>query len=516
MKNKLESLGMGFAFLILVLMMLPRVLAPAGYSLFGSGVAVAPLLGLVIFVVLIARYESGWAILLMLYAMDVSLPVKGIIAPALNLFYGFAIVTHIIWQVQSRSKFFQKEMLDTFLVGYIMIAACRYLVDPALPSFGVSEGTGFRGYFLFFTSLLPFVILPRMISKQALERTPYMLLLISLIAITVRLIIFFAAPEIFASYFDGSYAVAPSTVRYVLMNKAATVLAISSVAILFYGKPSLPMRWVCMGATGLGLVGLFLSGTRALTLSVLMALLFQLVCARKWMLAASLSIVAAVLIAIAHTVTPSSSGPVAAIIRAFSIGGLASHGYTGESYLTGETVEWRVSLWSLCIDSIKQYPWLGRGLSAEYVEAMLSPTVLFSPSSKYAYLAKQALLDSGGSHNAWLGPFVTFGIPAGFLYFIYVVRRFKKLITASLKHTFPSNLTVIGSILASWAVFQSVKSLTEGGTVAIEVMLLCAISHTLELHGWKTGKASAPAMAGPDPTSCTEAEPVADSTDSVS
>ena len=483
MKNKLEAFGLALAFLVVVLMILPRMLATAGYSLLVRGVVIAPLVGAAIFIVLMAHFEAGWVILLLLFCLDISVPVKGITAPALNLFYGFALAAHCFWLLQARGNLMRREMLDRYLVTYIAIAAGHYIANPALPSFGASEGTGFRGYFLFFTSVLPFIILPRMLSARALERTPYILLVIALVVIPIRVAVFFLAPEVFAGFFGGAYAIAPSTIRYVLVSQAATVLAISSAAILFAGKPSLPMRWVCMAATGIGLLGLAITGTRSLALSACLAILFLLVCARQWTLVGLLSATLVVAIIAIRLISPSTAGPGASIIRAFSFGGLLPSKYAGEEYLTGETFTWRLELWRLCFESILQHPWFGRGISAEFAESVRSMSAMFWTNSAYDYCVKQSLLDTGSTHNMWLGPFVTFGIPAGCLYTIYVVRRFTKLIRLAVSHAFPSHLAAMGSLLAAWAIFHLAGSLTSGGTAAPDIMILCALSHVMEIYG---------------------------------
>ncbi len=397
-------------------------------------------------------------------------------------FFVLCTLGHVIRCILSKEPVLRRKHVPLTLAGYFLIAAVCYLRDPALPTFGKGEGSGFSQYVSFFCSFLPFVFLPQMISRKTLMRLPFWVMLASaLAAVFHTLLILYAEPHLQIIFISADHLAYAEQGRYSYLSRPAVLLFVSSLSVFFFSRRvsvfERPMAAVGMVA---GMVGIVLTGTRSLVLAAVAAVLCVLAAKRSWWgLATGVGMLLTLLV-VRVTLPTTDSEILKPVVR--SINFLTREkAYTRSAWQFEdvETMQWRLRLWEAGIRSARKYPLLGRGFSARY-SRRFSPYLLSLVSQRE--LAIENLLDTGGTHNMWLGPFVSFGIAAGILFTLFVVTRGWHLFRLAFRLRPDHDLFVTAQFLAVWLAACAALSMTTGGTVSTTLFLLLAVSVALDRH----------------------------------
>lgn len=438
-------------------------------------------LPLAVFITL-TRPQFAGRVLFALFVLDIQFFV-GMAAVNLVFLYGCVCVpTHIIRCVISKEPVFERKIWQPALVGYLLLAVVRYLRDPALPTFGEGEGSGFRMYFMFFATFIPFLIIPPFFNRKSLKNFPQFLMFAALAATGLRLGVALMPPSIVQRLLltssDMTYLMQG---RFSLLSVSSSCLLVSAMTLLFFSPRthSVSARLGYALAMALGTVGLLLTGTRALVVAAAGALLYVMIARGWWLRTFFCLVLLGFAISYIAGVNVNESSALAPVVRSLSVKvfGMDRGRVSTNPYLTQATLEWRMELWTRALASIRRYPLLGRGFSGRYSESVRSRA------GSYAYYYQwvtEGELDAGATHNLFIGPFLTFGIPAGLLFLLYVGQRLRAVLRLCRSVDRNNELYRMTRLIGVWTVFILGANLTSGGTVATIPMLIFALSHVTE------------------------------------
>lgn len=500
-----ERLGLALAVAIVVvyLLMVQREALQVAASPLLLGQTWLTFLGLPVVIWLMLRSPSfSWKLMFGLFILEAYLPVKFIPASVASVFNWLCLAIVLVQRSMAKSNLLKSYMLNLFLILYTALAVLRYLKDPALPTWGEGGGSGFARYFYFFSSFVPYVVLPHILPERDLRKLPGFLLGVSFAAFVLKLVvilfprgplaIFLATPQLLEYLTEARYSI--------LARSAGSLLLSSTVLFLFHRRGrGLPTAMLyALGALG-GLGGLFMTGTRSLVVGAAAAMVFAFIMRRWfWQLAVLMALFLAAVLAVSSTATD-YSGPLSPVVRSLTfsfVGGPRSR-HVASPYVTTDTFSWRQELWSRALRKIRENPLIGKGFYSQYADMVQWSAVSYG---SYTFYVMEGELGSGTTHNLFLGPVLTFGIPAGILFALYVLVQTWRLIRLCFTIPKDHEFYIPCQLLGTWVTYILVSNLTIGGTVATDLFLVLALSHVLIERVRAAASAPAPVPAAePEP-----------------
>jgi len=426
---------------------------------------------------LMVRFSVAFYIMLALLLLGIRIFAGESDVEALPLFNYLVTALAVVRLMINKGRESFREMLSPVLILYISLAVLRYIIEPALPSFGVGEGTGFKQYFRFYATLIPFFVLPYMVSRAMLEKLPERLFVLATVALVVKVVFFYLDVPALSAMF-GIRSADEFEGRMSFLAEPARVLWMSSV-VLASSRVRPRMKLGLFGLL-LALVGLLLTGTRALMGGAVVGGAVGLaINGRK-----GLGFVLAMLMGMVFIFVQSYGPSLADEYRDFSIVRSLNMriGRQREAefidYSQQDTLRWRFELWEDSIREIRKQPWMGQGFAGRHAERLRYRTM--GESERY-HLGRIAQMESGATHNLWLAPFLVFGIPAGLLFCLYVAKAMHGIFRINLGHRAPTSMRDTGVLLAVWSAQLLTESLTSGGAVAVGLFLMLAIAQLWRL-----------------------------------
>jgi hypothetical protein len=480
--EKLALIGFGIVFVAAVLKVLETMLS-AGATLAGSLAIFTMYLALpaMFFALLTSSKASGWMLFLLL-VLDVQVYFRMSPVSAIYPFYCLCLAAHFFRALLRKEPLLPPGMASLPWLAYFAVAMVRYFRDPALPTFGLGAGSGFRAYFQFFTGFAPYLVLPALVDRGTLARMPRMLLWVSCAATVLRLVVA-SVPNDFlqALLFTAPQMSFMMAGRFSLLTLSSTCLFVSAAAMLFFGGRSRSPAAALIAAPMLALasVGLLLTGTRALTLAAVGTILYIMLVKRWWLRAVLTFLLLAAVGTYVANMRLSVGSPLEPVVRALTVRILGSESswVSSNPYVSTETLEWRTMLWSRVLSSVAAHPWLGRGFSGRFSEFTQGS---FYDYEEYVDAVTEGELDAGAAHSLFLAPALSFGLPAGLLFVAYVLHRAWWLLRLILRLRPEHELFLAAHTLATWMVFILVSGITSGGSVATPLLLVLALSHLLQ------------------------------------
>lgn len=422
----------------------------------------------------------GGPLIFVVLLLDPRFFVGRAIMSALYPFFVLCTFAHLVRCILSKQPMLRRKYIHPLLALYFLLAVVCYLRDPALPTFGKGEGSGFSRYVSFFCSFLPFIFLPQMISRKTLSRLPRWIMALSGAAAFVHtLLIVFAEPHVQLVFIGADQLRYAAQGRYSYLSSSAVLFFASSLTVLaFSRRVSVFERPVAVACSIAGLLGIFLTGTRSLVLAAVAAVLCTLATKRWWGAVTACVGILLTLVLVRVTLPATESRILEPVIR--SVNFLTTDRAYARStfdFQNTETMRWRLRLWEGGIRSVRQHPLLGRGFSARYGRG-LSPHLL--PVSSQKEISVERSLDIGATHNMWLAPFVSFGVPAGICFVLFVVLRGWRLVQLAFRIRPGHELYVTAQFLLIWLSTVVASSVTGGGTVSTGLLLLLALAMIVE------------------------------------
>ncbi len=463
----------------------------------------------VLFATVLVRPVLAGRILFVVLVLDLQYFFGMTSVSTVYLYYCVCAAAHLVRVLFRKEPLFPPGMAALPWLAYVAIAVAHYARDPALPTFGVGSGSGFRAYFQFFAGFVPYLILPACFDRATLVAFPRYFLGVSLVATLVRLIAVWIPDERIQSLlFTTPQMLYLVEGRFSLLTLSSTCLFVAASTLLFLeprDRPGPRPVWYIL-ALGIGGVGLLLTGTRALAMAAAGTLLYIMLIKRWWLQTAMAVGLLAVAILYVANIRVSQSSPLAPVVRALSVKVMGQNTYSmaDNPYLSSETLEWRKMLWGRALESIREHKWLGRGFSGRYSEYVQRNVTYYA---SRLYTVTEGELDAGATHNLFLAPFLSFGIPAGLLFAWYVIQRTRHTVRLALHMAIGHDLHVTVHLLAVWLVFTLISGILSGGTVATTLFLALALTHVVdryllveaEVESADTDVSEAPPLAPPSP-----------------
>jgi O-antigen ligase len=380
--------------------------------------------------------------------------------------------------VMTRQPILDRAVLHPGILLCVAVSVVVYFRSPQLPTFGMGRGSGFSQYVQYFCSYLPLLLLPLTLDRNELPRIPLWLLGGSLASVVFQTVVIqFAPPALQVHFFTPEQVSYFFQGRYSYLQTSASLLFLSGLAICGFGKGGIQSVLGTVGLFG-GAFGLLLTGTRTLVLSGAVAVLYVLAVKRRWVWMAGGCLFLAVLLFVRVNV-PTVSNPLAGMVVrsvSFTMSDDTVRRQHPFAFHESETMGWRFSLWRQAAASIFEHPWFGRGFSASRWGGV--PLSFMGPRDQ-EYAIFESTLDIGATHNLWLGPFVTFGVLAGLGFVCFVVSGYRRLWRAAITVPPDHDLYVATHLLGAWLVMLANASISTGGTVATELLLVLAMVFAL-------------------------------------
>ena len=446
----------------------------------------------ILFGIMLTRPEVSGRILLFCFVMDFQIIIGGTITTLLPFVYTLALLALVAQSLTTGGGFLPRHMRSPLWIIYLSIALLRFGSNPVLPTWGHEGISGARAYASFFTSFIPYAILPAMFPREKLKELPWTFLWISLVALLLKYTVFLTGLTLLARLLGvtSSTALAQEH-RLTFLSLPAQYLFIAALTLLLFvrrPKGSL-VRIFLLLLLMISTFALLMTGTRGIVFAAICAAAFAMSLRGLWVRAATIGGAFILLIFIASNTRIDYDQSFAPVVRAVSVSFMSISDRTAATtdFLSMETFHWRTALWREALASIKRHPVSGRGLQGRHSGLTTWQTLDYA---SFVGLINQGELDSGATHNILLGPFLSFGIPAGLLFLAYVFRRSRSLLSTVISLPRTHSHMPLAAFLATWLVFALSATLTTGGTVAPYLFLLMAFCHEFHhnLHAASTDR----------------------------
>jgi O-antigen ligase len=430
---------------------------------------------------MIARPHLMGKLIILAFVLDIPFAL-GAASVETSIILLYACSALVVLQVlMTRRALFNSSTLPIAMRLYLGLAIMSYLLNPALPTFGVS-GSGFRQYFRFFGGALALIVLPFVTPRRDFIQIPRLVFLAAIGGILIKLTVFFLLPSL--RWVMGIPSAAMLTDgRFTFLALPGTMLFLSGLSIwtAWRRNPLTWPQWIVKTGTATGLIVISLSGTRALLIAAILTIVVLKLVRRQFAsLALTATIAASAVLFVSNTSFkyPDFATP---IVRSLSVPFLQFRPSATKhaNFLSKDTWRWRQKLWTQAVRSTIEHPLTGRGFSGALWQAMQWRR---RSMESFNYYIMQGELDQGATHNLFLGPFLTFGIPAGVCFLWYIFVRAKFVFRSALTRYADDGLSETNQFIAIWFCFFLISTTSTGGTVALYAFIACGMSHLLERY----------------------------------
>ncbi len=469
---------------VLLLLIYALFTVPKALTLTSSPFALAQYLVLTwfapaTFIVLINKRSWAAYLIVFIYIMSPEVSFGGRLLPAFFLFLWPVFLLLVGQAAINRKPLIPRYMVNPFLLGYALVAIIAYAKTPVFTTIGTGNASGFRAYFIFFSTLLLYPLMPGMLNDNQLRRLPVYFFTASLIVIGIKTVAFFFGNR----FLNILLGVRPEEWlvegRLTFLAHAGGFLVLASLAMSFEPGLRIKSRIGLYALTAIGLATLAMTGTRSSVLAAGGVILLTSAMKRAWWFIGALLGGLFLVFLVVSNMDINPANPLAPFLRSFTLPWLNLGGTSTNLYATWETFDWRKGMWELSLKKIHEKPLLGHGFFAEFSDLMAFYS-MFGHRFIYYELTWLSEIGSGATHNLWLGPFVNFGMIGGFLFIFYAIHRSVKVVimSRSVRPENPYNTVVV--FMSLWLCYILGGSYTTGGTNATYFYLFAAISHLLE------------------------------------
>lgn len=457
---------------------------PKALELTGSPFALAQYLAMTWvapFMLIALTNKERWVstLFLFLYILSPEIYLGGRLLPVF-----FLVIWPLFLITLGQTAIHKKRLLPGFMISpywliYAAIALIAYVRTPVYTTIGTEGASGFRSYFIFFSTFLIFPLMPVIFSGRQAQDLPRHLFFLSLVVIVVKSLAFLFGHE----YLNILLGVRPEEwlleKRWTFLAHAGGFMLFSSLALMF-APNTRPKHFVMLALSGLvGLFTIMMTGTRTSVLAAGAVIICAAIMKRAWWL---IGCVAGVIFTAALIISNIDINPASAwapLLRSFTLPWLNFGGASTNLYATWETYDWRKGMWDYCMAKIAEKPFLGHGFFVDY-SPLMAHYARFGHRFMFYELSWMSEIGSGATHNLWLGPFVNFGIAGGVLFILYAFER--SIRTVRMLHLVDATnpYRVVTRFMALWLIYILAGSYTTGGTNATYFFLFAALSHLLE------------------------------------
>lgn len=425
--------------------------------------------------------KNRWisSLLLFLYILSPEIYLGGRLLPVFFLAIWPLFIINIAQSAIHKKTILPRFMISRYWLLYAIVAVLAYVRAPVYTTIGTEGASGFRSYFIFFSTFLLFPLMPAIVSGQQMQDLPRKLFHMSMIVIGIKSVAFLFGHE----YLNILLGVRPeewlTEKRWTFLSHAGGFLLITTLALSFTPKNGLK-NYAALAVTGMaGLLAIMMTGTRTSVLSAAAVILLTAIMKRAWWLIGLVSGVILIAAVVISNVDVNPSSAWAPLLRSFTLPWLNFSGATTNVYATWETYDWRKGMWDYCMTKIAEKPFLGHGFFVDF-SPLMAHYASFGHRFMFYELSWMSEIGSGATHNLWLGPFVNFGILGGVLFAVYALGRCASTIRMHLQVGASSPYLIASRFMSLWLMYIIAGSYTTGGTNATYFFLFAALSHLLE------------------------------------